>query len=245
MFSFFNKTKKINIGEIVINDMHSHILPGIDDGAVDLDTSIALLNGMIESGFKTFTGTPHIMAELHKNDRNTIETAHNGLTEKLKHINFHHKIRYAAEYMVDEQFPELLKNGDMLPIFGNTLLIETPYYHEPLEMQEILFEIETAGYKAILAHPERYHYMDNQLKVLQKYIDRGFDLQVNILSLTGYYGPKEKEMAERLLEAGIVQYLGSDIHHERHMKRILNFETNKNIAKILENTQWKNHDLKD
>ena len=242
MFSIFKKNKKVSvhIGSIVTQDMHSHILPGIDDGAPDVDTAVSLIKGMMQCGIKKFMGTPHIMSELHKNDRTTITNAYNQLQAALNQQGIDVSLSYAAEYMIDENFLNVLKEGNLLTVTENKILIETPFYAEPLDIEDVLFSIEAAGYQAILAHPERYHYVDNKFAVFRKYLDRGVALQLNVLSLSGYYGSKEKEVAEKMLQEGLYTYIGSDLHHERHLKRLSYMQLDQKVVKRMEQTNWHN-----
>ncbi|HLU16901.1 MAG TPA: CpsB/CapC family capsule biosynthesis tyrosine phosphatase [Edaphocola sp.] len=244
MFSFFsrkNKKIKVNIGEFLRQDMHSHIIPGLDDGAPDIETAISLIRGMHEAGISCFMGTPHIMEELYHNNKETIAPAYEALKQGLKEAQLNVQVNYAAEYMVDEGFLAHLRTKRLLTLYDNWVLIETPFYTEPIDMEEVLFQIETAGYKAILAHPERYHYVDDRFKVFEKYIHRGMKLQLNVLSLTGYYGLKEREVANRLLEAGYYQYIGTDLHHERHLNRLSHIELEKKTIQLMEKNNWENH----
>lgn len=242
MFSLFKKNKKVTIpvGAFIAQDMHSHILPGIDDGAPDTDTAVALIQGMSSCGIKQFMGTPHIMSELHKNTRETITAAYEQLLAALERQQIDVDVKYAAEYMIDENFPNLLKEGNMLTVSGNKILVETPFYYEPIDIEEVLFQIEAAGYQAILAHPERYHFVDQKLEVFNKYFDHHVELQLNILSLSGYYGSKEKEIAEKILDAGLYTYMGTDLHHERHLKRLSHIQVDRQVLKKLEQTNWLN-----
>lgn len=245
MFSIFKKNKKINVdfSAFLSQDMHSHILPGIDDGSPDTDTSIVLIRGMMNAGIKNFIGTPHIMADIHRNTRATITDAYQRLQQALTANNMDVNVKFAAEYMIDEGFTDHLKQGDLLTIFDNKILIETPFYHEPLDIEEVLFNIETAGYKAILAHPERYHFIDEKLKVLDKYLDRDIALQLNILSLSGYYGSREKEIATKLLDAGLYRFVGSDLHHNRHLNRITTMILDRKVVDKLEKLAWENQQI--
>lgn len=223
--------------------MHSHILPGIDDGAPDTDTSITLIKGMMNAGIRNFMGTPHIMADIHRNNRETITNAYNKLQQALTANDVDVTVKFAAEYMIDEGFQDHLQAGNLLTVFDNKILIETPFYHEPIDIANILFQIDTAGYKAILAHPERYHFIDDKLKVLDKYLDRDIALQLNILSLSGYYGSKEKEVATRLLDAGMYRFVGSDLHHSRHLNRITTMVLDRKVVDKLEKLAWENQQI--
>ncbi|RYD97184.1 MAG: hypothetical protein EOP54_11720 [Sphingobacteriales bacterium] len=245
MFAIFRKNKKINVNfaAFLSQDMHSHILPGIDDGAPDTDTSITLIKGMMNAGIRNFMGTPHIMADIHRNNRETITNAYNKLQQALTANDVDVTVKFAAEYMIDEGFQDHLQAGNLLTVFDNKILIETPFYHEPIDIANILFQIDTAGYKAILAHPERYHFIDDKLKVLDKYLDRDIALQLNILSLSGYYGSKEKEVATRLLDAGMYRFVGSDLHHSRHLNRITTMVLDRKVVDKLEKLAWENQQI--
>ncbi|HRP89639.1 MAG TPA: hypothetical protein PKX92_06325 [Edaphocola sp.] len=243
MFDFF-KTKskiKVNFKDFFAQDMHSHILPGLDDGSPDVDTSIELINGMRQCGITHFMGTPHIMSDIHKNNRTTITNAYLKLQETLVIQNINVEVHYAAEYMMDDGFIQHIEADNLLTVFDNYVLIETPFYTEPMEIDNLLFELESKGYKGILAHPERYHYVDDHLKVFEKYLNRDFPLQLNILSLSGYYGSREKEIAEKLLEADLYSFIGTDLHHERHLKRLDSMVLNKKTIRLLEQTNWMNN----
>lgn len=245
MFSIFKSSKRIevNFSDFLEQDMHSHILPGIDDGALDLETSIALIKGMQKAGIKFFLGTPHIMSDIHRNNRQTITSAFEILKTRIQELNLDIKLNFGAEYMIDDGFPNLIASKDMLTIFDNYILIETPFYKEPLDIEEVLFQIETNGYNAILAHPERYHYVDDNLKVFEKYLDRGMTLQLNILALSGYYGSREKEIANKMLDAGYYSFTGTDLHHERHLNRISSMVLDKKVIQKIEQTNWQNHKI--
>jgi len=113
----------------------------------------------------------------------------------------------------------------------------------PSNLTQVLFTLETKGYQPVLAHPERYHYLDKKLHALEPFKERDCLFQLNILSLAGYYGPKEKEMAEALLEAGMIDLLGTDLHHSRHLAHLQNFKVSKKVARQLEEINFKNKGL--
>ncbi len=245
MFSIFKPKKsiKVNFSDFLQQDMHAHILPGIDDGSPDVETSISLIRGMQDAGIKHLFGTPHIMADMHRNNRQTITAAYDLLKAKLQESGMEVNVNFAAEYMLDEGFSEHLNAGKLLTIFDYYVLIETRFYQEPLDILDILFHLDAAGHKGILAHPERYHYIDDNLKVLEKYVDRGFPLQLNVLSLSGYYGVREKEVANKILDAGLYDFIGTDLHHERHLDRIASMELDAKVIKKIEQTDWQNYKI--
>src|SRR5690606_1425937 len=196
IFSFGSKKKRVQfpIGELLKTDMHSHILPGVDDGSPDVATSIALMHGLAQMGYETVIATPHVMADIHRNDRHTIQHAY----EQLKHAAEAEpalpKLRFAAEFMMDEGFGQLIKQDALIPLSGDQfLLVETPYLHRPLNLESYIFNLRAVGYTPVLAHPERYHYLFNKPAEYERLKELGCLFQVNLLSLIGYYGKSEKD----------------------------------------------------
>src|SRR5690606_21837034 len=175
-------------------------LPGIADGAADVAASLRLLHGSPDIGFETAIGTPHIRVDLHRNTRQTIQGAFTQLEAAASGRNRLPTLYYAAEHMMDEGFAGLLKSNQLIP-YGNTsyVLVETPYLHRPLNLEHLSFQLATAGYKPILAHPERYHYLFNKPAEYEKLKELDFAFQLNALSLRGYYGKAEKEAAQWLV----------------------------------------------
>lgn len=245
MLSIFKSaTTRFPIAEILHTDMHSHILPGIDDGAKDVETSIALIKGLQRLGYKRFVATPHIISDLHPNTKETIDAAFTQLRQALLAAQLDVEIDYAAEYMMDEMFEGLMEKGPLLKLADDYVLVETMFMAEPPNLSTVLFDMQTAGYKPVVAHPERYHFVFNKPAKAERMKDRGALLQINALSLTGYYGKHEKHTAIQLLEAGLVDFIGTDIHHERHLKVLTNFVIDRKVADLLEKTAFKNKNLK-
>uniref|UniRef100_F4C970 protein-tyrosine-phosphatase n=1 Tax=Sphingobacterium sp. (strain 21) TaxID=743722 RepID=F4C970_SPHS2 len=245
MLSIFKSaTTRFPIAEILHTDMHSHILPGIDDGAKDVETSIALIKGLQSLGYKRFVATPHIISDLHPNTKETIDAAFTQLRQALLAAQLDVEIDYAAEYMMDEMFEGLMEKGPLLKLADDYVLVETMFMAEPPNLSTVLFDMQTAGYKPVVAHPERYHFVFNKPAKAERMKDRGALLQINALSLTGYYGKHEKHTAIQLLEAGLVDFIGTDIHHERHLKVLTNFVIDRKVADLLEKTAFKNKNLK-
>ena len=168
MFSFFRKETETNHkGYFPISaDMHSHILPGIDDGSPNLDTSIKLIKELIDLGITKSIATPHIISDLYRNTPNTINNALELLQQELKSQEINFEISAAAEYMIDTYFLELIqKKEQLLTIKDNLILTEFSYASTPQEPGKISFEIITAGYKPMLAHPERYPFYYGNYKM--------------------------------------------------------------------------------
>jgi len=227
MFNFFKKNKRDEgslpmTGVLPVNvDMHSHILPGIDDGSPDVETSLLLVRGLYDLGIRTCIATPHIIGDLYRNTDETIETALATLQQACAAAHLPMQLSAAAEYMLDDYFMELLQRGKPLrTLHKNILLTELPYTSQPVNMQEILFHIITAGYQPILAHPERYFYFHHDFEEYKWLKDLGFTLQVNLLSITGYYGKNVARAARYILDEGLAGLVGTDLHHGRHLSAL-------------------------
>lgn len=201
-------------------DMHSHLLPGIDDGAPTIEDSITLIKGMMDLGYKKLVTTPHVKSDIYPNTTAIIQTQLKQLRQAMKEHGLDIPIHAAAEYYVDDIFMELLEKEPLLPIQGKQILIEFSFLFEPVRLPETIFRIETKGYTPILAHPERYAFYHHKYHVFAELKNRGCLLQLNTLSLTGYYGKPVKEMAEKLLNDGMYDYCGTDLHHDRHLANL-------------------------
>jgi protein-tyrosine phosphatase len=231
MFSIFKKKKPIFSSSYfpITTDIHSHILPGIDDGSANVETSLSLINGLIKLGITNSIATPHIIGDLYRNNAQTINgaliTLENALAEKK--IDF--KVKAAAEYMLDDYFLDLLKNKiPLLTLKDNKVLTEFSYAEKPYNVQQMVFNIITEGYQPLLAHPERYGYFHNDYKQYHLLKDLGFLLQVNLLSLTGYYGKPVAKAAAYIIKNDLASFTATDLHHERHMQALHN-PTNQQI----------------
>lgn len=187
-------------------DWHSHILPGVDDGVATLDESLAILSRYEEMGVSAVWLTPHIMED--------VPNATARLRERFAELQaaYHGSValNLAAENMLDPLFSERLAAGDLLPLSGSRLLVETSYYRPPMGLSSIFSRIQAKGYHPVLAHPERYVYMG--ARDYRRYRSMGVRLQLNVLSLVGYYGPEAREKAEWMLGEGMYSLVGTDIH---------------------------------
>lgn len=202
-----------------ITDWHSHILPGVDDGVEDMETSLAILDDYEKAGVADVWLTPHIMEDI----PNTIEQLKTRFDELSSAYKGNVTLHLAAENMMDNLFEERLSAGDVLPI-GNdrkSLLVETSYYTPPLHLEDIFGEIKSKGYNPLLAHPERYHYIDS-LKEYQRLKALGVRFQLNILSLDGAYGPGPRKKSIELLRLGMYDAYGSDLHRHPQASQICN-----------------------
>lgn len=240
MLSWFKKNKTPQTGYFPIStDMHSHILPGIDDGSPDVTTSIQLIEGLIVLGINKSIATPHIIGDMFRNNPMTIQNALEKLKNEINRLQIDFEVSAAAEYMMDSYFLELLaSNEPLLTIKENMLLTEFSYASKPVEIEKFTFAIQSAGYSPILAHPERYPYFINNMKNFHRLMDLGFIFQVNIASLTGYYGKDALKAAEYLIKNNLVAFLGTDLHHDRHMQCISDRKNQQKLRELLGHKSW-------
>lgn len=225
-------------------DIHSHILPGIDDGSPDIETSVELIKGLYNLGIRRSIATPHIIGDMY---RNTPETINNAL-EKVKHACKKAKISMqlsaAAEYMIDDYFLALLKSkAPLLTLHKNILLTEISYATPPVNLGTIASNIIAEGYRPILAHPERYFFYHRNFDQYYRLKEMGFILQVNLLSLTGYYGSGAKKAARFILEKELAPLVGTDLHHHYHLAAFTDPKNLSAIHRFLGNKPFNNLDV--
>jgi protein-tyrosine phosphatase len=242
MFGFFKKKKQLN--EITFNydsimvDMHSHVLPGIDDGAQTPQDSIVLIRKMMELGIKKIIATPHVMIDFYRNTPETIADALALLKAEMVKENISIPIETAAEHYFDETFEARIDEGKLMTMGDNYVLFEFSFINKPPNAIPILQKLNDLGYKPILAHPERYPYMDlEQYKQLQGW---GCSMQLNTISLTGYYGREVKKLAEMLVDNNMIDFISSDMHHEKHAMALKDALRTTYIEKLLFDTPLKN-----
>ena len=203
------------------NDIHSHLIPGIDDGSPEMETTIVLLKKFIDLGYKKVITTPHVMSDYYKNNPEIILSGLNNVRKEIKKQNLNIEIEAAAEYNLEPEFEKLLDNGKLLS-FGaeKYLLFELSFFDEPLRLNETIWKMIEKGFRPVLAHVERYGYWHNNYDKIEEMINRGVKLQLNIGSVTGAYGPEVKKFAERLINDEIIEFVGSDCHHLHHLEMI-------------------------
>ncbi len=198
-------------------DVHSHFIPGIDDGAQNIEESLELLREMKAYGYSKVITTPHVMSDYYRNTSETIISGRDKLREAAKEEGIELEIDCAAEYYLDAEFMQKVKSKELLTFGENYVLFELPFLSEPPNLNEVIFEMQLAGYKPVLAHPERYAFWHAQFDKYQQLFDKGVVLQLNINSVTGHYSPDVKNISKKLIEAELIGLLGSDCHHIRHI----------------------------
>ncbi|MCP9236790.1 tyrosine-protein phosphatase [Lewinella sp. JB7] len=239
--SFFRTTKTPPFGYADLGvDMHSHVLPGIDDGASDVESAVNLVRGLVNLGYRKLIATPHVMGDLHFNTPATIRASLSELRHGLAEADVDVEVEAAAEYMLDEYFTSLLAGSEeLLTLDGKTVLVEFPQAGPPPNWEEVFFKLQTGGYRIVLAHPERYRYWAGNLPVYERMRDMEVSLQLNILSLSGYYGKGPDRWGRELLHSNLAAYLGTDLHHERHLRALSAFPWKKIWSKNV-SREWAN-----
>lgn len=241
MFSFFQK--KIFLVDYLhgLVDIHNHILPGIDDGAKTIKTSIALIKGFSSIGVKNFVCTPHIMNHYYPNTPETIKNSFDKLEKALVADEIDDiQIDYAAEHMIDDAFEELLDNNSILPLRNGHLLVEMSYLQPPINFNEAIEKIKVKGFHPVLAHPERYGYLHQEMDKYALFKKNNIHFQLNLLSLSEYYGTQIKKVALKLLDNDFFDYVASDAHNLRHLEHIKELTVDKKrldqVLAVMNNT---------
>ena len=238
MFNFFKKKSPAAPYPLYLpfqTDIHSHILPGIDDGSPDISTSLTLVKGIYDLGIRKTVATPHIIADIYRNTPETINAALQQLRTACTTEGIDIEINAAAEYMLDDYFIKILhEEAPLLCIHKNIILTEQSYASSSNNLNEIAFAIMSRGYRPIMAHPERYFYYHDSYESYGHLKDMGFYLQVNALSLTGYYGKSVAKAAKYILDNDMADFVGTDMHHERHLALLRKQETLELFKKHLE-----------
>ncbi|WGH76967.1 histidinol phosphatase [Tenacibaculum tangerinum] len=240
----FFKKKEIPLNEFFPEgfvDIHSHLLPGIDDGAKNIEDSVSLISKMYSYGIKNFVTTPHVLGDVYPNSSETIKSKLSEVRKALDNKGFADiSIRAAAEYMMDERFVERLEADDILVLKDKYILVEMSYFNAPYNLYDILFEIQLKGYKPVLAHPERYNFYHHDFQNFYKLKKAGCLFQLNFLSLTEQYGKGVQKVSKKLLSEGMYDFVGTDAHHHNHLKllqKLGDVKIKKQLEKLLENNK--------
>lgn len=218
--NLFKRTKQAeyHLSDIPLTtDMHSHLLPGIDDGAQDLEESLGLIRQLVEAGYEKLITTPHIMGDFYQNTPEIIEARLAELREVVAAEGLPVTLEAGAEYYLDEWFPEKLERGEIQAFGDHYLLFETAFMTQPQQLFKSIFDMKLKGYKPVFAHPERYMYLQSDYQAAQTIYNQGVYFQLNLNSLGGYYGPGAKALAADLIKEGMVDFVGTDTHGQRHI----------------------------
>ena len=234
MISFFSKKKFLVDYLDGFIDMHNHILPGIDDGAKTVEESISLIRGLSQFGVTKFISTPHIMNNYYPNTPETINNSllslkNELLKQELKNIS----IDAAAEHMIDDNFEYILDNEKIMPLKKKYILTEMSYIQPPLNFDQVIFKIANKGYKIILAHPERYGFLHQKMQKYDSLKKREILFQMNILSLSDFYGKNTTKIALKLIDQGYINFLGTDVHNHKQLSALKDLIISEKVLKAL------------
>lgn len=206
-------------------EFHSHLIHGVDDGSQSLEHTLDVLNVYADMGYEKVITTPHIMSDYYKNGPENVIPKVDEIRKGLAERNIQIQFEAAAEYMVDEGLEDKINNNEPLMSFGGSnkyVLIELPFLTEPRNFKKVSFDLFMAGYKPVLAHPERYLYYSPKNKDFEDIADRGILLQANILSMVGYYSKQVEKSVEYLIDNKLINFVGSDLHNIKHAHIIKN-----------------------
>jgi protein-tyrosine phosphatase len=243
MFRFFQKNRVVSFAGLGI-DLHAHWLPGIDDGAKTMDDSLVLIRALADMGYQKLVATPHIMHDMYPNTPERIRQKLAEVQVAVAAAGIPVQLYAAAEYFMDEHFAANLATSPLLTLNQEGLvLVEMSFFTPPLALPQYLFELQAKGYQPLLAHPERYLFCHDDFAQYERLKAGGCLFQVNLLSLTGYYGPTVKKIAQKLLDKGMVEYLGTDVHHARHTQALTDGFVKNNFESLLRRYQFRNHQL--
>ena len=237
MFRIFSKSRqkaeKFDYA-VLKTDMHSHLLPGIDDGARDLEASVALIRGMRELGYQKLITTPHVIWDMYKNTPAIIHDRLYLLQRAVTDAGIDVEILAAAEYFLDEHVEELLKKKEpLLTIGGNKVLTEFSLAFPSMNIKDLLFEMVMMGYQPVIAHPERYVYLQKNKDFYREMKDIGCLFQLNLLSVYGYYGKSVRDLSEYLLSEDYYDLIGTDLHNINHLEALQKLGMNSHLRKLM------------
>lgn len=222
-------------------DMHSHLLPGIDDGSPDIATSLELIKGFEALGYKKIITTPHVLWEIYPNTTDTILKKRDEVRNEISKAGINIEFNAAAEYFIDDHFTEQLKNKTpLLTISGNMVLVEFSMVNMPMDLQDVLFEMQMQNYQPVLAHPERYTYLYRRKDFFDQLKDAGCYFQLNLLSLSGHYGEDVQKLADYLLKQNYYDLAGTDLHNSRHLSLLQKIPLSQ-INRLKDTGTIKNH----
>ena len=227
----------------LVNDVHSHFIPGIDDGAQTLEDSLELLQAFQDIGYKKVITTPHVMSDHYRNTPEIIlgglETVKKGAQEMGLSI----EVQAAAEYYLDSDLEGLVERNEVLTFGDNYLLFELPFISEPAILNSIIFTMQTGGYRPVLAHPARYTFWHSNYERYQEIFEKGVILQLNMGSILGAYGPAVKRTAEKLIDDDMVRLIGSDCHNIGHAEMLVEALKEPYLHKLLNSGSLLNDQL--
>ncbi|HEU5291930.1 MAG TPA: CpsB/CapC family capsule biosynthesis tyrosine phosphatase [Cyclobacteriaceae bacterium] len=234
MLNWFRKGSITPQGVLPVIDIHSHLLPGLDDGVQLFEDAETIILQFQRLGYNKLITTPHVMSDFFRNTNEIILAKHQELNQWLSKKGIQMEVQPSGEYYLDEVLLKKIENNEPLLTFGkNYLLFETNFMNEPLNLKEFIFMATTKGYKLILAHPERYLYLQSNFSKAEDLLNRGLLFQLNISSISGYYSKAAQTTAQKLIDKGWVHFLGSDCHNLQHIQLLEETRNTKYFQKAI------------
>lgn len=221
-------------------DMHSHLIPGVDDGAKDVPESLLMIKGLQELGFSSLYTTPHTFQDFHPN---TSETLNAGFALLNNLLPDGITLQLSSEYYLDPLFQEQLNMEKLMPLPGKRLLVEFSQISRPHDLEAVIFDLGIRGFQVVLAHPERYLFFHNHSKYYMRLKEMGVEFQVNALSLSNHYGKNIRAVAEKLIDQKMIDFIGTDIHRVQHLDLLKEIPGTKYYGKLLDSGLLKNNEL--
>jgi tyrosine-protein phosphatase YwqE len=218
LFASAPKTVSAGFQNPITTELHSHLIPAVDDGVQTMEQSLLILKRFAELGYKKVITTPHIMADFYKNSKENLLPALEEVKNELRKQEIDIELQVAAEYMIDDLFIDKVLKKELLTFGKNYVLIEMPFDQEAPNIKEAIFELQLNNYQPVLAHPERYLYYAYNKSKYEDLVQQGILFQMNLFSLVGYYSPEQLKTVEHLIKNKMISFVGSDIHAPRHLK---------------------------
>jgi protein-tyrosine phosphatase len=242
LFKFFSRSDEVKDADPILVDMHSHLLPSLDDGSESIEDSIILIKEFIAMGYTKLICTPHIMGDFYKNTPENIFEKLTLLRNAVEKAGINIQLDAAAEYYLDEWFMDKLENKEKLLTFGEGkyLLFETSYINPSAYFDEAVFKIKSLGLFPVIAHPERYTYLYQSFDKVTEMYNKGVLFQLNINSLSGYYSKASQEFSKRMIDNNMISFIGSDCHGIRHIEALKKSRGTKMYKKLLQSTLLNN-----
>ncbi len=213
-------------------DMHSHLIPGIDDGSQTMDETIAMLAKFESLGYSKVITTPHIMSDSYPNTPEIILAGLEKVRGEMHQLGMKIQLEAAAEYYFDETLIPLIKNKELLTFGDNYVLIEFGFHTPPQYVDQVFFDLKTMGYRVVVAHFERYMYYLGKIDQAIEWREKGINIQLNLNSLSGNYGPAIKKQAEALIDAQAIDFVGTDCHRIEHLMLLEDSVNSKYFKKL-------------
>jgi protein-tyrosine phosphatase len=223
------------IGHLLGADMHAHLLPGVDDGPQSIHEALDMLRKLAAFGYSVAVATPHTFHPLWPDNQKAIDEASKTIQDIIRDAGLPLEFRVGAEYFCGEAFGQAIDSGDLLTLDGTRVLFETPPERPYPAMHQFIFDMRRLGFIPVLAHPERYLWLQQNLAMVSQLRDWGCEFQITLGSASGRYGPKAAQLARYLIQKGLVDFAGTDLHRARQIPQLHRWLSDRWSKKLLQN----------